>query len=562
MSDLLKLGEEFYDKKDKAYEEPEEPKLTAAQKKAFLNGEDVPDGQAANPWSIQVEQTEEEDKYKKEHPINEVPVLNKQLHENGCSLDSEYTEALSSIGDIITAVVAGDTKARERKEFTTLNFPAIKAAIEWLVKTNQMTSTAKVDLMHNAWMLNFKAKPPTPEEFISEKYIGDQANSLHPWVKDVFADFFDPLKPYRTLVLTQHIGAGKAQPYSSKVAVGREPVLDFDFGDNVLTFAENDLVLTNDGFIEAKNVTVDFPVLTNLVIMSIYDCRKIDEFAPAFEMNSYNEIVSFFKKFKKDFFIDNDLKYHRHHITPRSEGGTDTNDNLVLLPIYFHIKAHYLRGTELEAIGDKNNAYKNYKAVQCMLDRNIDIPKNYKDFLKELDIVVSALQRKQSFDKKTKYVYNGKEYKRVLESDVNSYIKDGWVLKGPSKNNSNKTFVNKNGKNFFIEKSELNKYLENGYIKGMFKTEKMLNANCVSYSTLGTKWVHKNNERKCVKLKELDTYLNSGWVLGSNVKGTGGKKGTPHKKQGMHWWTDGKISVQSKECPGDNFIRGRVYENK
>ena len=65
MSDLLKLGEEFYDKRDKAYEEPEEPKLTAAQKKAFLNGEDVPDGQAANPWSIQIEQTEEEDKYKK-----------------------------------------------------------------------------------------------------------------------------------------------------------------------------------------------------------------------------------------------------------------------------------------------------------------------------------------------------------------------------------------------------------------------------------------------------------------------------------------------------------------
>jgi hypothetical protein len=76
MSELLKLGEEFYDKKDKAYEEPEEPKLTAAQKKAFLNGEDVPDGQAANPWSIQVEQTEEEDKYKKEHPGTKLTFAN------------------------------------------------------------------------------------------------------------------------------------------------------------------------------------------------------------------------------------------------------------------------------------------------------------------------------------------------------------------------------------------------------------------------------------------------------------------------------------------------------
>lgn len=180
------------------------------KKQDFLNGKDVPENQATNPWSINIEPTEDFKDYEKEHPIEKVPILNKQLHDDGCTLKSEYDHRLQSLSSIIADVVAGNTAARDRPEFTNLNFPAIKTAIEWLIKTNQLSATGKADLIQNAWMLNFKAKPPTPQEFITEKYIGDQANSLYPWVKDIFAEYFDPLKPYRTLVLTQHIGAGKS----------------------------------------------------------------------------------------------------------------------------------------------------------------------------------------------------------------------------------------------------------------------------------------------------------------------------------------------------------------
>ena len=96
----------------------------------------------------------------------------------------------------------------------------------------------------------------------------------------------------------------------------------------------------------------------------------------------------------------------------------------------------------------------------------------------------------------------------------------------------------------------------------MYKTEKMMNKNCVSYSTLNTKWMHKGETRKCVNADKVEEYLKQGWILGSGVKNTGGPKGTPHKKQGLHWWTNGKANVCSVNCPGNDFYRGRVYENK
>lgn len=211
MSKPLIVNGERVDRNDVAYEEEPEPEMSPKEKKVFFNGTDVPSGQEVNPWSIKVDPTEDEKDYKKEHPIEEVPILNQELHDNvGCTLQSEYNNTIANLSAIIADVVAGNVEARESPEFRSLNFPAIKAAIDWLIRTNQMSSTGKVDLMSNAWMLNFKVKPPTPKEFLSDYYIGAQAESLHKPLADVFCEFLDPLKPYRTLVLTQCIGWGKS----------------------------------------------------------------------------------------------------------------------------------------------------------------------------------------------------------------------------------------------------------------------------------------------------------------------------------------------------------------
>lgn len=506
-----------------------------------------------NPWAVQVDDFDQEEtlyNMKKDGSLD-AGVQTK----SGIILPNE----LGNLKYIFQDLLAGDSSVMDTPEMKNINFNNIIKAIEWLASSNQLNDKEKTSLLSDGWRLNFKCKPPTPQEFLSEKFIGAQAESTYAWAKDTFCEFFDPLKPYRTLILAQHIGSGKAQPYSSKVAIDEEDVIDFNFENEVLTFNENDYILTQDGFKQAKNVIVNFPVPTNLIIMSIYDCRKIKEFGPAFKSENYNEIISFFKNFNQDFLEENEIKCHIHHILPKSEGGEDNEENLVKLPIYFHIKAHYLRGKELEQAGKISEAYKNYKAVQCAIDRNIEIPKNYKDFLKELDIVIESLEKKKYLDRKTKYVTDGKEFKRVLDSEVESYLANGWELKGPKKGNADRVWVNKDSKNYYILKSELQSKLTNGFQLGMFCTEKMKLAHnkCPMVSTLGTKWIHKNNERKCVNEDELTTYLSDGWIIGSGVKTTGGPKGKPHKKQGLHWYTDGKNNVQAIECPA-GWKRGRA----
>ena len=65
-------------------------------------------------------------------------------------------------------------------------------------------------LLEKPYLLTFKDKPPTPEEFLTSKYIGAQAESVWWPVKKNFLQFFDPLKPYRTAVLNPSIGSGKS----------------------------------------------------------------------------------------------------------------------------------------------------------------------------------------------------------------------------------------------------------------------------------------------------------------------------------------------------------------
>jgi hypothetical protein len=124
--------------------------------------------------------------------------------------DFDMPTIFNNISSILKDVMAGDLDAANRPEYRCLNFPQIKAAIDWLVANNGLDSTLKSLLFTESWRLNFRDKPPTPKEFITEKYIGDMAETLFPWLSEYFLDFFDPMKPYRSGVLTSCIGAGKS----------------------------------------------------------------------------------------------------------------------------------------------------------------------------------------------------------------------------------------------------------------------------------------------------------------------------------------------------------------
>ena len=119
-------------------------------------------------------------------------------------------DELGELKFILEDILAGDSSQFDNEIIKNLNIDNIMAAIEWLARKDNLSETFKDNLLADGWRLNFKAKPPTPAEFITEKYIGNQAESTYNWAKDTFIDFMDPLKPYRTLVLTQCIGAGKS----------------------------------------------------------------------------------------------------------------------------------------------------------------------------------------------------------------------------------------------------------------------------------------------------------------------------------------------------------------
>ena len=507
----------------------------------------------ATPWSIKLD-TADPDIYNQKQSEIDKEFIAKNYKQSGESgLTDNLDSTLDNFGFIVKDLLAGDPKALERPEITCLNFDAIKAALQWLNEQNEFDNTMKADLFSNAWRLNFKCRPPTPEEFLTEKYIGPMSESLRPSLRDTFCEAFDPLKPYRTIILTPHIGWGKAQPYSSKIAVDEESVIDFTFDDGqVLTFNEEDFVFDGDKFIKAKEVNVDLPQLTNYLIMSIYDCRKISEFEKAFEIEKYGELIEFFKKIPKNFLLENDIKFHNHHILPKCEGGLDSEDNLVSLPVYFHIKAHYLRAKEFEIAGNKNFAFKHYQSVLYSLNEN-KIPETYKEFLKELDIVIESYEKQSKLEKSLKWMSKEGKSIRVFENEIENYKKQGWELKRVFSSPSGKIWVNDGKNNFLIKPEEL----KEGFIKGMIPTEKMKNYSHKTTGSSNMKWIKKGKETKYVHVEELDGYLENGWELGHNYS-TGAQKGKPHKKQGMHWWTNGKENVQSVNCPAEGFRRGRV----
>lgn len=125
------------------------------------------------------------------------------------AMDFKDSRELMELQDIIKDVLSGDPEAAKSEKYRYLNFNQIKTAIEWLM-TNNFDEQMQSLLLSNPWLLTFKNKPPTPDEFLSHKYIGAMADSVWLPVRKMFIEYFDPLKPYRNAVLNPAIGSGKS----------------------------------------------------------------------------------------------------------------------------------------------------------------------------------------------------------------------------------------------------------------------------------------------------------------------------------------------------------------
>ncbi len=136
---------------------------------------------------------------------------------------------------ILKDIIQGDISAF--KEIEGLDMTKIRKALDFLLDNSSLTLQQKSNLLSDSWRINYLAKPPTPEEFLTPKYIGPTADSIYPYIKDIFIKFLDPTKPYRNLILYPFIGFGKGSYYGDRVFTPEGYVLaeDLKIGDKVST---------------------------------------------------------------------------------------------------------------------------------------------------------------------------------------------------------------------------------------------------------------------------------------------------------------------------------------
>ena len=127
-----------------------------------------------------------------------------------------------NFGKMLIDLFQGDETLLKRPEIKALGPANIKAALEFL-RTADINGDYLKLLANEGWRLKYVRKPPTPEEYLTTEWIGAQAESLWPNVREAFINFLDPnpLNPKRGMALSGSIGWGKFQPYDSNIVTDK-----------------------------------------------------------------------------------------------------------------------------------------------------------------------------------------------------------------------------------------------------------------------------------------------------------------------------------------------------
>ena len=258
--------------------------------------------------------------------------------------------------------------------------------------------------------------------------------------------------------------------------------------------------------------SVEFPATNYFMILDITKTEL------QFDFNTYEELIGYYKNYTKEIFGVKDIYCERHHILPRCMGGDNRKENLIYLPWMVHCLAHYLLAKQLESI-DSSLAVKNYYAVQRILGQC----KIEKDVAKEVlinNIKLKAIQLEtnESLGKRI-YVNDGKNTLTILSKDLEYYLEKGWV-KGRLFNQFGKgtVWMNDGHKSYQVKQEDVEDYLAKGFCRGMYKTSAMKSYSHSNSSTSGRLAIHKGSSKKYIDKKELNKYLEEGWVLGTGLR--------------------------------------------
>ena len=128
------------------------------------------------------------------------PIVGKKPPEN----KKEITDISIKLIDLIQ----GDSSVFDL--LRDIDLSKVHYALNFILSSEKLSESQKAYLIHNAWRIYYKEKPPTPEDFLTEKYLGRMADSIYPRVRKWFLEFLDESKPYRNACLYTFIGSGKS----------------------------------------------------------------------------------------------------------------------------------------------------------------------------------------------------------------------------------------------------------------------------------------------------------------------------------------------------------------
>ncbi len=124
-------------------------------------------------------------------------------------IDIDKQENLNAV---LLDVLDGDVDLMELFQiYDKLDLDKIQSALNLILDNPNLNTEEKIELLNNSWRVNYKRKPPSMQEFLTPKYLGEgTAESLYPRVVRTLSEFSDSTQPYRNAVLYPYISWGKS----------------------------------------------------------------------------------------------------------------------------------------------------------------------------------------------------------------------------------------------------------------------------------------------------------------------------------------------------------------
>lgn len=209
-------------------------------------------------------------------------------------------------------------------------------------------------------------------------------------------------------------------------------------------------------------------------------------------LKHYNLLISTRRQLNREKIKYDGLE--NHHIIPRSMGGDNSKENLILLTTREHFIAH-----QLLWMIHRNSSMVHAFFLMCNMKR---------------------------------YRCSSRQYEKAKENYQ--------IIK--SNESKNKRWIKKDGKNIRINSQDLDNFLKNGWIKGRLEYSEEVNKRLS-----GRIFITNNDSEKLVREYDLEEWLSNGWYIGR-------KAASPESIQKMRESLTG-VKLSKEHCA--NISKGK-----